>query len=134
MYLTGLTDDYGHNGRVLLEVLRHGARPAGLHGDANVDAFLALGRAYKQLDAGVGTFGMDTLEAATLGLESTSATTYANTESALSSLGSQRDALATTIETDLENVEFHGASLSTATAKSLTNQAQSLIAQAAALA
>jgi hypothetical protein len=134
MYLTGLTDDYEHNGRVLFEDLDHDVSPAGLRGDANVDAFLQLGEAYKQLDAGVGEFGMDTLEASTIGLESTSASTYASTESALASLGAQRDTLAATIEGDLENVEFSGGSLSTATEQSLTTQAQSLITQAAALA
>ncbi|HEV3212269.1 MAG TPA: hypothetical protein VGZ03_02620 [Acidimicrobiales bacterium] len=134
MYLTGLTDDYGHNGRVLFEDLRREAVPSGLTSDANVDAFLALGQVYKQLDAGVGQFGMDTLKAATVGLESTNPTTYATTESALSSLGAARDALAATIESDLEQVEFNGAALSTATAQTLTNQAESLLDQAAALA
>lgn len=134
MYLTGLTDDYSHAGRVLFEDLRQDARPDGLHGDANVDAFLRLGEVYKQLDAGVGQFGMDTLEASTIGLESASPSTYTATESALSSLGAQRDALAATIVGDLESVEFHGGTLSTATAQSLANQAEALIDQAAALA
>lgn len=108
--------------------------PSGLHGDANVDAFLQLGETYKQLDAGVGEFGMDTLEASTIGLESSNPSTYSSTESALSSLGARRDALAATIEGDLEDVEFGGGALATSTAQSLTSQAQHLINQAAALA
>jgi len=133
LYLTGLKDDYGHNGRVLVQDIQKGARPEGLHGDANVDAFVKLGETYKQLDAGVGQFAKETLEASTAALAGTSASTYASTESALADLGAKRDTLDATIEGDLEGVEFNGATLATSTAKSLTAQAQDLINQAAAL-
>ncbi|HLX78934.1 MAG TPA: hypothetical protein VKR27_08615 [Acidimicrobiales bacterium] len=133
MYLTGLKDDYAHSGRVLFEDLRRSAIPGGLHDPDNFADFLQLGATYKQLEAGVGQFGMDTLAASTIGLESTSPTVYSNMETALSNLGAQRDALATTIESDLENVEFNGATISEHLAKELTAQAQQLINEAAAL-
>ncbi len=133
MYLTGLKDDYSHAGRVLFEDLDHGALPPSLANPSARSAFLQLGETYKQLNAGVGAFGMDTLKFATTGLESTSSSTYNNMESTLKSLGSQRDSLASTVESDLENVEFSGGSLSASDANSLNTQAQNLINEAAAL-
>jgi hypothetical protein len=45
----------------------------------------------------------------------------------------QRDALAATIESGLENVEFHGGSLSAAQANTVNSQARDLINQAEGL-
>lgn len=133
MYLTGLTDDYAHQGRVLFEDLKKGALPSSLSDSSVRSAFLALGETYKQLNAGVGEFALDTLRFATEGLESSSSTVYANMESALKSIGASRDALAATIESDLENVEFSGGSISVSTANTLTAQAEELINDAASL-
>ncbi|MGB9112893.1 MAG: hypothetical protein WCF24_09235, partial [Acidimicrobiales bacterium] len=130
---TGLTDDYEHAGRVIYEILDRAVHPSGLNGSQDYDAFLSLGATYKQLEASVGEFGMATLEAATIGLESTTTSTYQTMATDLKSLGSQRDALAATIESDLESVEFHGGSLSAAQADALTTQARALISQAESL-
>lgn len=133
MALTGLKDDYEHAGRVLYEDLTPPALPPAMHDPNDRYAFFRLGQSYKQLEASVGEFGMATLQAATIGLESTSTTTYSTMESELTALGSQRDTLASTIEGDLEGVEFGGGSLSASQANSLNTQAQSLISQAEAL-
>ncbi|MGB9111510.1 MAG: hypothetical protein WCF24_02155, partial [Acidimicrobiales bacterium] len=133
MALAGLTDDYEHAGRVIYEILDRAVHPSGLNGSQDYDAFLSLGATYKQLEASVGEFGMATLKAATIGLESTTTSTYQTMETDLKSLGSQRDALSATIESDLESVEFHGGSLSAAQADALTTQARALISQAESL-
>ena len=59
IYLTGLKDDYEHDGRVITEILLHPNRALGAPGVAS------LGACYKQLNSSVGQFGASTLHAAT---------------------------------------------------------------------
>ena len=57
MYLTGLNDDYEHDGRVITQILadpNHALRGPGV---------AALGACYKQLNSSVGQFGTYTLQA-----------------------------------------------------------------------
>ena len=73
-----------------------------------------LGACYKQLNAGVGQFGTDTLWRPPRRSASGSAgddSVYARTDAALSALGDARDALAQKIKVDLDRAEFHGARL-----------------------
>jgi hypothetical protein len=103
LYLTGITDDYVADGRVLTDVIKHAA--PSLHGLG------ALGHCFKQLNASVGTFGTDTLNAATAALGSGSSTddsTFTSTDTSLTRLANQRDALAGDIKDILDGAEFHG--------------------------
>jgi hypothetical protein len=129
MALLGLKDDYSHDGRVLLEDLAGGALPFSLrqhHG-----TLIQLGAVYKQLDASVGQFAMDTLHISTVALESNSSgdSTYATLENDLTNFGSQRDALASEMLTMLEHAEFSGHSIDQRQALSLISQGQALLAQ-----
>ena len=138
MALTGLTDDYTHDGRVLYEDLAAPAQPkpdGGSSGEARAgsSSFLALGQAYKQLDSAVGQFGQYTLNASTYAIENTDESTYNSVENQLTQLGGQRDSLATQIISVLESVEFHGATIDQAQDNSLVQQANNLIAEAQAL-
>jgi hypothetical protein len=97
--LAGLTDDYTHDGRVLVEAMTHPQQVG------DVAAYEQLARAYKQLDASVGIFGEETLRASTIALESgdtTNDTRYTTFTSALTALVAQRDALAAQIESLLD--------------------------------
>jgi len=58
--LLGLKDDYRADGRVIFEILRSDATPDGLHQDRA--ALRRLADAYKQLNAAVGQFGLDSLK------------------------------------------------------------------------
>jgi hypothetical protein len=133
--LVGLQDDYAHDGRVLLEDIAGGALPESLrehHG-----TLILLGDVYKQLNASVGQFGMDTLRISTAALESGSSTddgTYSSLENQLISFGTQRDTLAGQIITLLENAEFNGQSIDQGQALNLIGQATALLAQVHALA
>src|SRR5581483_3547150 len=60
--LVGLRDDYRPDGRVITEILKH--VPHALSGTDD------LATAYKQLNASVGSFGTDTMTAATAALAS----------------------------------------------------------------
>jgi hypothetical protein len=104
MYLTGLTDDYEHDGRVITQIVSHpdaALRPA---------AVTALGACYKQLNSSVGDFGTDTLEAATKAVQSHTAKDqlYKETDQALTGLDLVRDRLAEQIKGELEAAAFRG--------------------------
>ena len=107
MYLTGLKDDYEHDGRVITEIL---SRP----NDAlQSPGIAALGACYKQLNSSVGIFGTDTLMAATSAIESSSAgdATYLQADQALRNLDLARDALAGQIKGELEAAAFGNVTL-----------------------
>jgi hypothetical protein len=105
MYLTGLKDDYEHDGRVVTQLL---ARPNQALAAPGVNA---LGTCYKQLNSSVGEFGTSTLQAATAAIESTSQgdQAYLRTDQALSGLERVRDALASKVKGELEAAAFSNA-------------------------
>jgi hypothetical protein len=134
LLLLGLQDDYSHDGRALVEELTGYARPFNLRKSAG--SFIKLAQMYKQLDACVGQFGLDTLSASTKALESGSAaddSTYTKLESQLASFGSQRDALATQMIALLEGAEFNGQTISNAQVQPLIAQGQALLNQVSSL-
>jgi hypothetical protein len=102
MYLTGLRDDYEHDGRVITQVLSEPNRA--LSGDG----VTGLGACYKQLNSSVGQFGTFTLQAATKAIESTSSgdQTYTRVDQALRALDVARDRLAGVIKGELEAAAF----------------------------
>ena len=133
--LLGLTDDYTSDGRVLTEPLYSWALPQTLR--AHHETLERLGAIYKQLNAPVGQFGLDTLAASTNALTSgstSSDTTYTTIENQIASLTNQRDALAAQIQDALNAAEFGGQAINEQQAKTWINQAQQLIHQAHALA
>jgi hypothetical protein len=103
--LVGLRDDYRHDGRVLLDVLdRNAVKVRG-----NRDALIALGQIYKQLDAPVGAFGTAVVSAdtrAVIGGTPSDDSRYVDFESKLTSLTTDRDALALQISMLLESATF----------------------------
>src|SRR5439155_14925610 len=106
--LVGLSDDYAHDGRVLWDDLYGWAVPTSLQ--VHRATLTQLAQVYKQLDASVGQFALDTLKVSTAALESNAASdaTYTNLESQLTSLGSQRDSLAAQMSSMLEGAAFGG--------------------------
>ncbi len=103
LYLTGLRDDYVMDGRVITQILE---------GNGRLKQSESLGACYKQLNASVGTFGSDTLQASTAALSSGSPGNderYATIEARLRSLADRRDRLATDIKETLDRLEFGGA-------------------------
>jgi hypothetical protein len=108
MYLTGLRDDYEHDGRVVTQVISHPNHALSQPGVA------ALGACYKQLNSSVGDFGTDTLQAATKAIESNSAgdSAYLSTDRALRRLEVARDKLALQIKGELEAAAFDNSHVS----------------------
>jgi len=131
----GLHDDYGHDGRAVIEPLYDWAIPQTLR--AHRETLLRLGAVYKQLNASFGTFAMDTLQASTRALASGSAaddSTYTAIEGQIASLTAQRDALASQMKGLLDAAAFDGQTLNEQQAKQLIDQGKGLLDQAHALA
>lgn len=128
IYLTGLKDDYQHDGRVVTELLTK------VHGELHSPQVRALSACYKQLNSSVGEFGTATLQADTAAIESTSGddSTYTATVTTLTRLEQQRDQLAQTIKVELENAAFEGESIQNP--HGLAQSCAGLIAQAKAMA
>jgi hypothetical protein len=128
MYLTGLKDDYEHDGRVITQILTKPNKALKATGVA------ALGACYKQLNSSVGTFGTATLKFATKGIESNSPgdRRYLATDKTLVALNKARDTLAGTIKQDLENAAFDNTQISNV--GGLTAACQGLIGVAQGLA
>ncbi|HWG62477.1 MAG TPA: hypothetical protein VG253_12265 [Streptosporangiaceae bacterium] len=127
MYLTGLKDDYEHDGRVISQLLTHP------NGALSAPGIAALGECYKQLNSSVGQFGTATLQASTKAIESTSPgdKTYLHMDQALAALDKARDGLAGHIKGELEAAAFsgtavHGAQWQLAACKGLIRAAQNL--------
>jgi hypothetical protein len=119
MYLTGLRDDYEHDGRVITQVLSDPDRALSGPGVTQ------LGGCYKQLNSSVGQFAADTLIASTNAIESTSSSdqTYLGTDQALAGLERARDALAGKIKGELEAAAFANTPVPAAAVQALACQA-----------
>ena len=125
VYLTGLQDDYEHDGRVISQILRS---PNSALSDPGVTS---LGECYKQLNSSVGDFGAATIVASTNAIESTSAgdATYNSVESQLRGLEVVRDHLASLVKGELEAAAFQdkpilGAGIQTLGCLGLIHEAQ----------
>lgn len=105
MYLTGLRDDYEHDGRVITQILSYPNHALSQPG------VTALGECYKQLNSSVGKFAAYTLIASTDAIESTSPgdSTYLSIDAHLLHLDYARDHLALRIKGELEAAAFEDA-------------------------
>jgi hypothetical protein len=128
IYLTGLKDDYEHDGRVITQILSDPNRAL------SSPAVTSLGACYKQINSSVGQFGNFTLQASTAAVESSSIgdTQYKTINAALTGLDRLRDALALRIKGELEAAAFGDQPVFGAQGQIITCQA--LIASAGALA
>jgi hypothetical protein len=102
IYLTGLKDDYKHDGRVITEILTAPNRALAAPGVAR------LGACYKQLNSSVGQFGAFTLHASTAAIESSTPgdARYRTVDAALAGLDKLRDSLALRVKGELEAAAF----------------------------
>jgi hypothetical protein len=134
MALLGLRDDYAPDGRVLAEALSAQALAPAMRGDA--PELLKLGQVYTQIEAAVGAFGLDTLQASTRALASAAPgdATYAGIEAQLQKLGAARDALAAKMRSALLGAAFYGHPVAEPEARSLIAQGERLLGEAAVLA
>lgn len=109
LLLTGLKDDYASDGRVLTEGLTRNAQPWTIRDWP----FSDLAVAYKQINAPVGDFGLDSLAVSSKALASNDEddATYTSLEARLGNLTEERDELAGEIAAALNGAEFGGTPL-----------------------
>lgn len=131
--LTGLKDDYEEDGHVLVQALTDQATPRALHDFGRDDTIGQLGQEEDLLNAPFGTFGNATLAASTFALESTDDTVYNTVENEIQTLTQARNTLATQMKDELYQAAVNGRPIDERQAQDQIAQAQSLIAQAAAL-
>ena len=122
--LLGMTDDYVHDGRVLVEQFDNETRKAVLQGRQRI--YQRLADAYKQINAPVGTLGLRTLQQATTAIEGDDAS-YGAWLHFIAGLAAQRDALAAQIKLILDDAVFSGRRLDTDRAERLVHKAEALL-------
>jgi hypothetical protein len=133
--MLGLVDDYGHDGRVVTQVIRKNTLPTAVRQHLGVAQ--QLGDVYKQLNAAFGSFAMDTLKASTTALASGSAaddSTYNSITTKITNLTNQRNTLAGQIKSALDAYAFGSQPLDVHQAQAWITQANGLLAQATDLA
>ncbi len=126
--LTGLKDDYAHEGRPLFEVAYDWAVPQTLR--AHRETLLRLAQVFKQINAPVGELGLASLKISTTALRSGSEaddSTYTSLENQLASFATQRDALAAQMSAALEGAAFNGQAIDEQQAQSLIDQGNALL-------
>jgi hypothetical protein len=127
MTLTGLTDDYQHDGRVITEMLDESALPSSLK--AHKNTLESLGQVYKQINAPFGQLAQDTLKISTYAITSTSAgdVVYNNLEGKLSAWTSERDGLAAQMKQMLAEAEFGEVPINERVGNQLIDQGEDLL-------
>ncbi|HWL86245.1 MAG TPA: hypothetical protein VNO21_10605 [Polyangiaceae bacterium] len=127
--LLGLQDDYGHQGRALVDLFKRGVLPRSLR--AHEELFLELGRVYKAINAPVGRLALATLRIATDAAASGNGaddSRYLATKARLARIERNRDALAAKMESILEGATFQGQEVDRAEVLELTIQGEALLA------
>ena len=128
LLLTGLRDDYRDAGRPLFELLAGGVLPESLRD--HPDTLLRLAQTFKRIDAPVGQLGLDGLRVSTAALASGSASDdsrYAQLESQLGAITTQRGALASNMLAMIDAAAFGGRAIDQDQAENLVNQGRDLL-------
>ena len=118
LYLTGLADDYAHDGRVIVEALDESVPQR--------ETLSRLAAAYKQINAPLGELGRRTLMISTRALTGDAAT-YNALEEEIASVTAQRNAIAGRMIAILEAVLFQHTHVDEDEARHLTDAAERLI-------
>ncbi|MBV8120184.1 MAG: hypothetical protein JO081_09645, partial [Alphaproteobacteria bacterium] len=106
MSLAGLTDDYSHDGRVLIEIMTDGVVPATLQ--QHRATFSRLASIYKAINAPLGPVGMTSLQHATAAIDGSDGA-YLAFLSELKAFTIERNTIAGQMIQMLEASEFGGA-------------------------
>jgi arylsulfatase A-like enzyme len=122
--LSGLKDDYSHDGRVVFEILDHEALPISLRG--HDETLSALAAAYKAINAPLGELGRKSLKIATAALTS-DATTIDALDGPINDLTARRNAIAGDMIAMLEAAAFDNKSVDQDAAMALIERAHELL-------
>jgi len=128
LQLLGLKDDYAHEGRVITQVLDPSVIPSPLR----TREALKMARVFKQLEAPVGAFGLDTLSASTgaLAAGDPGDAIYNQCNAQLVALGKERDATTLVMSRLFEGAEFNHQGIDRFQARSLALKGEQILNQA----
>jgi len=129
--LTGLSDDYVPDGRVISQFVKDNVLPHEFR--QHSDGLTELGIVYKEINAPFGPLSYDVLSASTRALSSGSSSddsTYASISNRIASLTTDRDALASQMRAVLNNAVFGGPVASDSQITSLIDQGNTLLMRA----
>jgi hypothetical protein len=131
LLLAGLKDTYAHDGRAITEMLDDSVLPVSLRG-THGQWFDRLGASYKQIEAGVGQLGLETLAADTVAITGNDAgdATYTTCTQKIQKWVAKRDDVASQMNAMIEDAEFHHKAVDAGAAKTLMGQAKGLISSA----
>ena len=124
--LTGLTDDYSHDGRVIFDIIKDQALPQALR--AHSDTLKQLADAYKAINAPTGKLGIATLTGPSTEALKGNDNVYASFENEIVEITNRRNAIAGQMIAMLENAAFNGQKIDEGAAKRLIAEAQDLLA------
>lgn len=124
MSLTGLTDDYAHDGRTLIEVMQDTALPPGLVGHRA--SFSQLAGIYKAVNAPLGPVGMRSLADATAAIEGGDGA-YLGFQARLKAFTGERNTIARHMSKMMEAAAFGGAPFNDIAAQVEVSLGQSLL-------
>ena len=124
--LTGLKDDYVHDGRVLFEALTPDAAGRGLR--AHRDMLSDLAAAYKAINAPLGDLGFRTLTGISTSALEGDDTRYAQLETQIKAITTKRDEIAGKMIELLEDAAFNDHPIDEAVAAHLIKEANDLLA------
>jgi arylsulfatase A-like enzyme len=128
--LAGLKDDYTHDGRVLIEFLDDEALPRSLRRSEN---FVELAQVYKQLNAPLGSVGLNSLRLANRSILSDDAA-YGKFLATIADITSKRDALTAEIKSVLDAAAFDNQPVNERQEAQLVRRARAIIDRVADLA
>jgi hypothetical protein len=128
--LAGLKDDYTHDGRVLIEVLDDRKLPRSLRGSENS---VELAQVYKQLNAPLGSVGLNSLRFANRSILSDDAV-YSQFLATIADITAQRDAAAAEIKLVLDAAAFDNKPIQEPQGGQLARRARAIIDRVADLA
>jgi hypothetical protein len=131
--LLGLKDTYMHDGRALVEKLVPAVLPRSLRGGDDDEGFVALARVFKQINAPLGSVGMDSLAYATRSIKADDSI-YNTYLGKIVSITNERDALAGEIKAALNDATFNNKRIGEDVAEGLIRRAKRLINEVATLA
>lgn len=125
MSLVGLKDDYAHDGRVVVEIIKDRALPFALRERGELLA--QLGAAYKMINAPTGPLGLATLKRLSTAALGGDDAAYTREEAQIADIATRRDTIAQAMNQILENAAFHNTPVDEEQAERLIDGAYDLL-------
>ena len=126
MLLTGLADDYAHDGRVIFEALNNSVLPLGVQ--AHLPTLTKMAQVYEQINSPTGKLALRTLTGMSTHALAGNTATYTALETKIQNITQRRNAVGQQINAMLEGAAFNGEVINETVASYLISEAKALLA------